>query len=287
MNNHYNAINEEIGFMNINWNQLLNNIAGVCTNIVLKLLASAIIFFVGRAIIKFVVKKLSNSKKMSKLDLTVKNFVVSFVKIAAYVLLTVSIVAIMGVPMASIIAVIGSVGVAISLAVQGTLSNLASGLMILVFKPFKLGDFVEAGGDSGTVTDMGIFYTTLTTGDNRTIVMPNSSIPGTRLLNYSKTETRRVDIQLDVEYGTDIELVKKTVLEEVNKCSEVINDPAPFVRLTEMKDSSLCVTLRVWCKAGDFWGLKFKLLENLNNEFENKGINFAYPHMSVEIKDKK
>lgn len=273
--------------MNVDWNQLLNNIAGACTGIALKLLASAIIFFVGRALIKFVVKKLSNGKKIAKLDPTVKNFVISFVKIAAYVLLTVSIVAIMGVPMASIIAVIGSVGVGISLAVQGTLSNLASGLMILVFKPFKLGEFVEAGGDSGTVTDMGIFYTTLTTTDNRTIVIPNSSITDSKLINYSQKETRRLEIQLDVEYGTDIELVKTVVLEEVNKCSEVINDPAPFVRLTEMKDSSLCVTLRVWCKSGDFWGLKFNLLENLNEALGNNGINFAYPHMSVEIKDKK
>lgn len=273
--------------MNVDWNQLLNNIAGACTSIALKLLASAIVFFVARALIKFVVKKLSNSKKMSNLDPTVKNFVISFVKIAAYVLLAVSLVAIMGVPMASIIAVIGSVGVAISLAVQGTLSNLASGLMILVFKPFKLGDFIEANGEGGTVTDMGIFYTTLTTGDNRTVVLPNASITNSKLINYSQKETRRVDIQLEVEYGTDIELVKKTVLDEVGKCAEVINEPAPFVRLTEMKDSSLCVTLRVWCNAEDFWGLKFKLLENLNEEFGKKGISFAYPHMSVEIKDNK
>lgn len=266
----------------MNWEQLLNNLTNICVDIVLKLLAALIILIIGRIIIKFIVKKLTNGMS-EKADPMVTRFTVAFVKIALYVILVVSIVAILGVPMASIIAVIGSVGVAISLAVQGTLGNLASGLMLCVFKPFHIGDFIESGSHSGTVTDMGVFYTTLTAPDNRTIVVPNSSLTGATLVNYSTQKNRRLDINFNVDYKSDVEKVKQTALEVVSKHSEVLADPAPFIRMTEMNESSICMTLRIWCDGADYWGLKFNILEEMLDEFNKRGIVIPFPQLSVHV----
>lgn len=186
--------------------------------------------------------------------------------------------------MASIVAVIGSIGLAISLAVQGALGNLASGIMLLVFKPFRIGDFIESEEYSGTVSDMGVFYTTLLSTDNRTVVIPNKLLTESTIVNYSTQEKRRLDIQLDVAYGSDLELVKQTVLEVAARHGEVLNDPSPSVRLTEMRDSSLRVTLKLWCANSDYWALKYSLLEEILEEFGNAGIDIPFPQLDVHVK---
>lgn len=269
--------------MEINWQAVWDSVIHVCVDIALKLLLSILVLVIGRIFIKALMKRIRKSKAMGKSEPMVKKFVEAFVSIALNISLVVLLVAIMGVPMASIVAVIGSIGVAISLAVQGTLSNLASGLMILVFKPFRLGDYIESGDYSGTVTDMGVFYTTLTSPDNKTIVIPNSSLTTSTLVNYSTKDTRRLDIQFNVEYGSDIDKIKQIINGVIANHSEILTDNAPFIRLTELRDSSLCITMRVWCNSGDFWTLKFNLMEEIMQEFGKEGINVPYNRMTVTI----
>ena len=268
----------------MDWNLFWNNLLAECQNIAIRLVSAVLILIIGKFLIKFIVKKLSGSKLMGKADAMVHQFVMAFVRISLYVILAASIVAILGVPMASIVAVIGSIGLAISLAVQGALGNLASGIMLLVFKPFRIGDFIESEEYSGTVSDMGVFYTTLLSTDNRTVVIPNKLLTESTIVNYSTQDNRRLDVQLDVAYGSDLELVKQKVLEVVARHGEVLNDPAPSVRLTEMRDSSLRVTLKLWCANSDYWALKYSLLEEILEEFGNAGIDIPFPQLDVHVK---
>lgn len=273
--------------MEINWQEVWNSVVDVCVDIALKILLSVIVLIIGRILIKMITKKMRKSAALDKIDPMAKKFVEAFVKIALNVSLVVLLVAIMGVPMASIVAVIGSVGVAISLAVQGTLSNLASGLMILVFKPFKLDDHIETGDYSGLVTDMGVFYTTITTFDNRTVVIPNGSLTTSTLINYSTKPIRRLDLQFSVEYGSDVDKIKGILNEAFERHKEeILQDRAPFIKITELRETSLCITARVWSKKEDFWNLKFCITEEIISEFLKQGINVPYNRMMV-INDKK
>ena len=267
----------------INWQGVWDSLVGICIDIAIKLIVAALVLVVGRFIIKAVMRKMRKSKVLAKSEATAKKFLEAFVNIALNVSLIVLVVAILGVPMASIVAVIGSVGVAISLAVQGTLSNLASGIMMLVFRPFKLDDYIESGDYSGTVTDMGVFYTTLTAPDNRTIVVPNSSLTSATLVNYSTKDTRRLDIPVNIEYGSDINRIREVANNVIARHGEILTDIAPVVKVTELRDSSLCVTVRVWCGRNDFWPLKFALNEELIDEFTKNGITVAYNRMNVTI----
>lgn len=276
---------ENIQNTELNWQSIFDTLVHLCIDVAIKIVVSVLVLIIGRIIIKAVVKRVRKSKILNKGEPTAKKFLEAFTKIALNVSLAVLIVAIMGVPMASIVAVIGSVGVAISLAVQGTLSNLASGIMLLVFKPYKLDDYIESGEYSGTVTDLGVFYTTLTAPDNKTIVIPNSSLTSSTLVNYSTKDTRRLDIQLNVEYGSDINKVKDIVNGVLARHGEILPDVAPFIRLTELRDSSLCITVRVWCRGSDFWTLKFNLLEEIMQEFKNEGITVPYNKMTVKLEN--
>jgi len=200
--------------------------------------------------------------------------------------LIVTIIAILGVPTASVVAVIASAGVAVGLALQGSLSNLAGGIMILIFRPFKLDDFIDAGGFSGTVTDIGIFYTTLKTGDNKSVTIPNGSLMNDKVVNYSVHDTRRVDFTFSVAYGTDVEKVKTILLEEAGKHEKALKDPAPFCRMAKQNASSLDFVLRVWVNSGDYWAVNFDILEAVNNRFKAEGIEIPFNQLDVNVKNK-
>ena len=157
--------------------------------------------------------------------------------------------------------------------------------MLLIFRPFRTGDYIEAEGQGGTVIELGIFYTLLLTPDNRQITIPNGSMISTVIINYSREKNRRVEVVMNVAYGTDVEALKETVMGLAKAHEKVLTDPAPFLRLTEMADKSLTVTLRVWCATADFWDVKFDLTEAINRTFEEKGISVAVPKMDVRIKN--
>ncbi len=249
-----------------------------------RLVAAALILIIGSLLAKFVIKRVKHGRVFARMDETVHGFFVAFVKISVYVILALLIVAALGVNMASIVAAVGSVGLAISLAVQGTLTNLASGIMLLVFRPFKEGDYIESDGVGGTVDELGIFYTTLYTPDNKKVVIPNGTVASNVLTNYSAKSTRRLEIALDMAYGTDLELAKGIIRGVLERHGEVLSEPAPFIRMTEMGDHGIIFKVRVWCKSEDYWTLNFNLLEDFYDSLEKEGIHVPYQQMDIHIK---
>ena len=263
-----------------------NKLIEIATGFGGKLLAAILVLVIGSLLIKLV-KKILRKRKLGKHeDPTVHRFLVNFISISLNILLIVAVIAILGVPTASVVAVIASAGVTVGLALQGSLSNLAGGIMILIFRPFKLNDYIEAGGTSGTVTDVGIFYTTLKTPDNKNVTLPNGSLMNDKVVNYSVHDTRRVDFTFSVAYGTDVEKVKAILLEEADKHEKTLKDPAPFCRLTKQNTSSLDFVLRVWVNSPDYWAVNFDLLESINNRFKEDGIEIPFNQLDVNIKNK-
>ena len=256
----------------------------VLQDIGLKLLASVLLFIGGRLIIKSTVNALRTGKASKKMEPTVAHFLANFVNIVLYIILAVTVIAIMGVPMASVVAAIASAGVAIGLALQGALSNFAGGIMILLFHPFRVGDFIEVDGFSGTVIDIDVFYTFLKTGDNKSVTVPNGNIMGNSVVNYSANGTRRVDLDIGVAYGSDIDRVKAILLEEGAKHELVLKDPEPFCRLMEQGDSSLNFTLRVWTETANYWQVRFDVLEAVHKRLEREEIESPVPQMDVHVK---
>ena len=271
----------------MDWNQIWNTITAWSVDFGKRLLISLIVLIIGRLLIKWVHKLMTKSKFAEKNDKTVTTVLSHFISAALYVLLVVIIIGILGIPTASVITVIASAGVAIGLALQGALSNIAGGIMILVLRPFRVGDFIEVAGRSGSVTDIGIFYTTLTTGDHKVITIPNGTVMASEIVNTSVKDTRRVDLVFGVAYGSDVDKVKSILLEEAGKHPLTLDDPAPFARLTAQNESSLDFTLRVWVNAKDYWTVNFDLLENLNARFEAEGIEIPFNTLDVHVINQK
>jgi len=268
----------------MDWKTLWDTVSDVCFDIALKLIGALLVLIIGRALIKFALKHFPKGSDKHPLDPTARQFFMSITKVALHVMLIVILVAILGVPMASVIAVVGSAGAAIALALQGSLSNLAAGIMLLIFKPLKLGDYVETDGVGGTVSDLGIFYTTLITPDNRHVTIPNSTLTNAIITNYSREENRRVDLVFTADYGTDAEQAKALILKTLSAHQSVLTAPAPFVRMTALTDSSLQFTVRVWCKAENYWDVKFDLTEQIKVLFDQNGIDIPYPQLDVHVK---
>lgn len=265
--------------------EFINGLIALAIDVGAKLLASILVFILGRIVIKAVVKKLRNGKKAEKMDPTVSHFLFNLINVALNIILVVTIIAIMGIPMASVIAAIASAGVAIGLALQGSLSNLAGGIMILIFRPFRVGDFIEAADYSGTVVDLDIFYTFIDTPDNKRVTIPNGSVMGSAIINYSKNDQRRVDLTFSVAYGTDAERVKAILMAEADKHELVLKDPETFCRLTKQNESSLDFTLRVWVEKDDYWKVNFDLLEAVNSRFIEEGIEIPFNQIDVHVKN--
>lgn len=252
------------------------------------ILGTLLMLLIGPIVIKWVLKFIKRGKKFSTLDVNTQTLIIDLVKVSLYVLLVALIAINLGTDGAAIAAAIASCGLAIGLALQGSLSNCAGGIMILVFKPFHVGDFIEANGQSGTVKDIGVFYTVLHTPDNKVVTMPNGSLSNAVVVDYSVNDIRRVDLKLGVAYDTDINLVKDTLLELANAHELVIHDDpnhAPFVRLGEQADSALVFNFRVWVKASDYWATYFDLLELSKQIFDARGISIPYPQIDVHMKE--
>lgn len=249
-----------------------------------RLIVALIILIVGFKLINFFTKKLMNSKALSKLEGSARSFIKSLVGIIAKVLVCVIALSVMGVPMTSIITVIGSCGLAVGLALQGSLANIAGGLVLLLVKPFKVGDFIAAGDISGTVTEIGIFNTKVRTIDNRIIIVPNSTISNATVTNVTELPLRRVDLTFTAAYGDDIAAVKKTLLSVCERHEKILPEPAPFARVSGHKDSAIEYTVRAWCKTEDYWDVYFDLYEQVKAAFDEKGITIPFPQLDVHEK---
>lgn len=270
----------------MDWDLILTNFVNGCIGVAWKLLLSAVVFVIGMILVKLV-KKILGSKKFEKIDRTAMSFIQSFVKIAMYIVIIIIIVSIMGIPMASVITVFATAGAAIALAVQGSLSNLTGGIMLLILRPIAVGESITVAGNTGVVQEVGIFYTRIKTFDNVNISIPNATMTNSAITNMSREEFRRADLVINVAYGTSIELVKDTILNVIDKNEKALKEPAePFVRMTAMSESSIDFTVRVWCKAGDLGGLKSDLYEEIDAAFRKAGIEVPFPQMDVHVSNK-
>lgn len=267
----------------MDWNALLNYLINLGTSLGLKLLTAAILLIIGLKLVKWVKKWLRTSHKLDKVDTGVRTFLVSFAGIALYALLFITIAMTLGIPATSFITALASCGVAIGLALQGSLANFAGGLMILLFKPFKVGDYIETPDAAGTVSDISVVYTVLCTPDNKIITVPNGTLTNSVVQNYSAVENRRVDLTFTTAYDCDIEQVKALLMRVVTAHPQVLADPAPFARLSEHGENALTYTVRAWCKTDDYWDVRFDLIEAVKKEFDQNGIAIPYPQLDVHL----
>ena len=249
-----------------------------------KLLIAVIILIIGFKIVNVCNKKLLKSRAMSKLEVSTGRFVCNILGIVFKIIIGITALAILGVPMTSIITVIGSCGLAIGLALQGSLANIAGGFIILILKPFAVGDFITMADVSGTVEEIGIFHTKILTIDNKRVIVPNSTISNATLTNVSAQKERRVDLTFNASYKDDINKVESVLLSVCEKHEKVLSDPAPFARLSAHKDSALEYTVRAWCKTSDYWDVYFDLIKNVKLAFDENGISVPYPQVDVHSK---
>lgn len=231
--------------------KIFTTILTAAVNIGSKLLFAIIVFVVGMLLIKLLLRAIENSKLYAHIDPETRSYLHSFLKAVLYIVLVVAIVPILGIEIASIITILATAGAAIGLALQGSLSNLAGGIMLVFLKPFKLGDFIEAVGQSGTVKEISLFYTILNTPDNKRVLIPNGTLMGTNIVDYSSEADRRVDLTFSVAYGTNPGQVTSLLLETASADPRVRKDPEPFARLTKQNESSLDFTLRVWAPSAN------------------------------------
>ena len=248
-----------------------------------KLIGAIVALVIGLWLIGSALKLANRSMTRASVDASLKPFLISLIGGLLKVMLAISIMSMLGIAMTSFIAVLGAAGLAVGMALSGTLQNFAGGVMILLFKPFKVGDYIDAQGYSGTVKEIQIFVTILTTPDNKTILIPNGGLSNGAMTNYSAEATRRVDWVFGVGYGDDLKQAKDLLNNMLEADSRVLKDPAIFIGLGEMADSSVNLTVRVWVKASDFWGVFFDTNEKVYNEFNASGINIPFPQMDVHV----
>ncbi len=248
-----------------------------------KFLGAMLALVIGLWLIKWALKLVHTGLGKARVDDSLKPFLKSLVGALLKVMLAISIMTMLGINMTSFIAILGAAGLAVGMALSGTLQNFAGGVMILLFKPFKVGDFIEAQGYTGVVKEIQIFVTILTTGDNKTIIIPNGGLANGSMINYSTQANRRVDWVFGIGYGDDLPKAKEIIRNILAADARVLKDPEVFIGLGELADSSVNLTVRAWVNAADYWGVFFATNEQVYNEFNAAGINIPYPQMDVHV----
>lgn len=236
-------------------------------------------WFVAGTVSSFVRRKVNATPEI---DATLGNFAASVVKWVILLMVLVAVLGLFGIQATSLVAVLGAATLAVGLALQGTLSDLAAGFMLILFRPYKIGQYVDIGGTAGTVKDLNLFITELATPDNVQVIVPNGQAWGAIITNFSAHDTRRCDMVFGIDYGDDADQAMKIITDLASKDSRVHADPAPWVRVTNLGDSSVDLTVRLWCDAADYWDLKFEMTKAVKEAFDEGGISIPYPH-SVEI----
>ena len=265
---------------------ILSTILSIVVSVGTKLLFAIIVLAVGTLLIKLLLRTLDKSKAFAKIDPEMRGFLGNFIKVGLYIVLIVAVVPILGIEVASIITVLATAGAAIGLALQGSLSNLAGGIMLVFVKPFKIGHYIEAAGQSGTVKEIGLFYTTLNTPDNKRVLIPNGALMSSNIVDYSVEDIRRVDLTFSVAYGTAPDRVTAVLQACAAADERVLKDPAPFARLTAQNDSSLDFTLRVWADSSAYWDVYHDMLLSVHNRLGEEGIEIPFPQLDVHVTGK-
>lgn len=267
----------------------MSDIIGYLTTFGKNLLIALIVYFIGRFLIKYTTKALKAIAKKRNMEPSLTSFLDSLVSISLNLLLAITIVGVMGIDTSSFLAVFASAGVAIGMALSGTLQNFAGGVLILILKPYKVGDFIEAQGFAGNVKEIQIFSTILTTPDNQTIIIPNGALATGCLKNSTAAPTRRIDLDVEVAYNTKTEDVRKVLMQLINEDSRIIKEPAamePYLPMIKMSASSIVFQMRVWVKANEYWKVRFELTERVYQALGDAGIEIPFQQMDVHIKNK-
>lgn len=248
-----------------------------------KLIGAIFVLIIGLWVVKMLTKGFGRLMVRSQMDDSLRPFLMSLVGTLLKLMLAISIMGMLGIEMTSFIAILASAGLAVGMALSGTLQNFAGGVMILIFKPFKVGDFIDAQGHSGTVKEIQIFVTILTTPDNISIIIPNGGLSNNSMINYSSRSTRRVDWTVGVAYGESVEKVRKTIRKLIDDDPRILDEPASFIKVGELAESSVNFTVRGWVKADDYWDVFFDMNENIYTTFEQEGISIPFPQMDVHV----
>ena len=268
----------------MDYRQLLTDMVGEAGWILFKIVLAIVIYIVGKLVLKWILRIMDKAFAHHNVETSLRSFLRSLVKALSMVVLVLAIIQTLGVNTSSFLALFASAGLAIGMALSGTLQNFAGGVVLLILRPYKVGDYIEAQGQSGTVASIGLFSTCLKTADHQTIYVPNNTIATSIIDNYSQSETRRVDWTLSIAYGDDVDVARREILAMLKADDRVLADPAPVVYLKTLNSSSVDLSIRAWVANQDYWGVYFDMNEKMYKELPSKGINFPFPQMDIHLK---
>jgi small conductance mechanosensitive channel len=271
----------------MNMDALMAKIYELLTIYGLKILAAIAVFVIGRWVAKGLRNLARRVMEKKAVDQTLTSFAVNLAYVALLAFVIIAALGQLGIQTTSFIAVIGAAGLAIGLALQGSLSNFAAGFLMIIFRPFKIGDLIEGAGVTGVVEEIEIFTTTLKTPDNKTVIIPNASLTSGNIVNWTAKGTRRVDLMMGIGYDDDIDKARKIMADIIAQDARILKDPAPMIAVAELADSSVNFTVRPWAKADDYWGVYFDLTEKFKKAFDAEGISIPYPQRDVHIYEHK
>ena len=264
--------------------EIFNTIFNYLIEYSVRIVGAVLIFYIGRIVAKKLTELVRKLMSKAKWDITLAKFVGDLTYVGLLVLVIIAALGTLGVETSSFVAILGALTLAVGFALKDQFSNFGAGVLLLLFRPFEVGHFVEAGGTAGVVEEIGIFSTKLRTGDNRLIYVPNSSIISGNITNYSAKDTRRIDLTIGVSYEDDLKKVKEEIWNILNEDERILKDPAPTVAVSELADSSVNFVVRPWVKSSDYWPVYFDLLEKIKLKFDEAGISIPYPQMDVHLK---
>ncbi|GIT35105.1 MAG: mechanosensitive ion channel protein [Gammaproteobacteria bacterium] len=263
--------------------EIINSITQIAADFGLRLLYAVLIIFVGRWVVKLLLKIIKSALEKTTVEETVRIFVANLLSTLLMVIIFIAAINQLGIETTSIIAMLGAAGLAIGLALQGSLANFAAGILIVIFRPYKVGDYIEAGSAAGTVLDIQIFSTVLKTPDNKVVVVPNGTIMDSSIINYTGQETRRVDIIASCGYEDDIDKVKDILQDILNQDERILKEPEPRIAVSELADNSINFIVRPWVNSSDVLSVKYSILEQIKKRFDAEGISIPYPQRDVHI----
>lgn len=271
---------------NMTLQEFLHTIITGALEVAGKIVIAIALYFIGRWIIKRVTKLLQRAFIRRDVDVSLRTFLLSLVQISLTIILITIAVSILGINTTGFVALFASAGLAVGMALSGTLQNFAGGVMVLILKPYRVGDFIEAQGQTGTVKEIRLFNTLINTVDNKTIIIPNGGISTGIINNYSKEELRRVDWKFGIAYGDDYRKARNIIAELLDKDVRILKEPAYFIALNSLADSAVIIVVRAWTATEDYWDVYFDMNEKIYKAFPENGINFPYPQMDVHLKNK-
>ena len=274
------AVSTAMGF---DWNEVWQMVKTQGVDLGINIALAILIFYVGKVVVGLIIRALGKVMQARDVDKTLETFLSNFLRMALMVVVIIAAISQIGIQTTSFIAIFGAAGLAVGLALQGSLSNFAAGVLIVLFRPYRVGDFVEAAGIAGSVEQVQILTTILKTPDNKQIIVPNSQIMDSVITNYSANDTRRVDMVFGVSYSDDLDKVHSVLKEMVEAEDRILDDPACTIAVSELADSSVNFVVRPWVNTADYWGVHFDLTEAIKKRFDKEGISFPFPQQDVHI----